>query len=148
MIVVMGILCGEEVVIRQMHHLAKRPHRGSLSNAYFIVRPKECEGVFDFLSVFDRADIARRVQLDGIYVLGSATDSADVSTIVRAHDLRTVIKRASTTMSLQRDALGYTTAVLVVTDVHEQVLLARSVPSSPAGYDALAELLTLLPMQP
>lgn len=145
-IAAIAALCGEEVRTRQMHQFVQRPHTGQLPNAYFIVTPEECDGVFDFLSIFDRHDVFRRVQLDGIYVLGSATDSADVSAVARAHDLRTTIRRASTSMSLQRDALGYGTAVLVVTDVHERVLLARGVPSSPAGYDAFAELLTFFPI--
>ena len=145
-IAALGALCGAGAILRQIHPRSTKEHQGPLPNAYFIVRSAECEGVFDFLSLFDRPEIAERVRFDGIYVLGSSADSVDVSTIARAHDLRTIVRRASSSMNVQRTALGYRTAVLVVTDVDERVLLARTVPSSAAGHVALAQLLTLLPI--
>ena len=145
-IAALGALCGAGAILRQVHPRSTKEHQGPLPNAYFIVRPTECEGAFDFLSLFDRPEIAERLRFDGIYVLGNAADSADVSMIARAHDLRTTVRRASHSMSLQRKALGYRSAVVVVTDVDEHVLLARPVPSSVDSYVALARLLTLLPI--
>ena len=145
-IAALGALCGAGAILRQVHPRRMKEHQGPLPNAYFIVRSAECEGVFDFLRLFDRSEIAERIRFDGIYVLGSSADSIDVSTIARAHDLQTIVRRASSSMNLQRNALGYRTAVLVVTDVNERVLLARTVPSSAGAYVALAQLLTLLPI--
>ena len=141
-----GALCGEAIMMHQVHDPVARPHTGELPNAYFIVRATECDGVFDFLSLFDRPDVASRVHLDGIYVIGGTRDSADVATTARAHDLHTVVYRATTPISLQRTSLGYSNAVLVITDVHEHVIIARAVPSSPTSYVAFAQFLTHTPL--
>jgi hypothetical protein len=134
-------LCGAGSVARQVHPRRAAEHHGPLPNAYLIARPAECDGVFDFLTIFERPDVAERVRFDGIYVIGNASDSATVESIARAHALRAAVRRASNALGLQRRALGYRGGVLVVTDVDERVLLARPVPSSPAGLTALAQLL-------
>lgn len=141
-----GALCGEEIIMHPLRAAVARQHTGVLPNAYFIVRATECDGVFDFLSLFDRPDVASRVHLDGIYVIGGTRDSAKVATIARAHDIQTVIHRATTPISLQRTSLGYRNAVLVITDVQEHVIIARAVPSSPTSYVAFAQLLTHTPL--
>ena len=139
-------LCGEQVVLHRMRTTVSRKHSGVLPNAYFIVRANECDGVFDFLTLFERPDVAANVLLDGIYVIGGTADSAIVAGVVRAHDLRTTVHRASAPMSFLRSALGYGNAVLVITDVHERVMVARAVPSSPTSYVEFAQLLTHTPL--
>lgn len=141
-VALLGALCGEGVIVRQMRSAVARRHTGALPNAYFIVHANECDGMFDFLSIFDRPDVASHVHFDGIYVIGDTRDSANVATVARAHDLHTTIRRASTPISFQRTALGYSNAVLVITDAHERVIIARAVPSSPSNYVAFAQLLT------
>ena len=64
-------LCATEFVHWNGQRLHTRPHHGELPNAYFVVRADECEGVFDFLSIFERQEIAHRIYFDGIYVLGN-----------------------------------------------------------------------------
>lgn len=141
-----GALSVVEVVHWNGHRQHNRPHHGQLANAYFVVRAGECEGVFDFLSMFERPEIAQRLYFDGIYVLGNATDSATVSDIARAHDLHITIRRAGFGLTQQRRALGYAGAVLVIADQDERVLYARGVPSSSAEHEALAALLTSSPL--
>jgi hypothetical protein len=123
------------------------PHRAAIPHdhraiAYLIARATECDGTFDVVSLFDRTDIRTHVQLEGIFVLGPASDSALVDSIGQAHDLHLPVRRADAAFALQRRALGYHQAVLVVADEHDQVLLARRLPATPLEYSALAELLS------
>lgn len=138
-----GALAGSAVVIRNVHprikHDAARAH--ALPTAYLLARRSECDGAFDFLSVFEREEVAASVGFDGIYVIGNATDSALVDSVAKAHDVRATVRRADNALILQRRAMGYRGAVIVVTDQDERVIVARPVPSTPSGHAALVRLL-------
>jgi hypothetical protein len=132
---------GGFTVRAQVHARQIAEHGGVLPNAYLIVRRDECEGAFDFLEIFERPEIKRRVSLDGLYVVGTPRDSAAVARIARARDVHAAVRRATSSTLLQRNALGYRRAVLVVTNRTEQVVLARAIPSTPTEYLDLARLL-------
>jgi hypothetical protein len=123
------------------------PHRAAIPHdhrpiAYLIARAAECDGSFDVLSIFDRAEVRAHVQFAGIFVVGPAADSALVDSIGHAHDLHVSVRRADAALTMRQRALGYHEAVLVVADGHDKVLLARRLPATPTEYSALAELLS------
>jgi hypothetical protein len=136
-----GSLCGAAGALRQVHSRTIGEHHGAIPNAYLIAKPLECDGLFDALLLFDRPAVGARVHFDGIYVIGTGDDSATVASVARAHGIRGKVHRADAALVLQRRALGYRGAVLVVTDARERVVLARSLLSRPDPHIALGELL-------
>lgn len=118
-------------------------HRtGSLPSAILLVQAVDCDGAIDFLQIFQRREIATRVHLDAVYVLGTSSDSATAAEVARTHNVAVLVRRAGATLSLLRRALGYSGATLIITDKRDRVLLARSAPATPQAYVQLADLLS------
>ena len=109
--------------------------------AHLILDPVECDGALDLLTLFTRPDVLRHVRLDGIFMTGSARDSSRAEEVLRLHDQNVTVQRASLQRRMERIALGYGHGVVVITDPFNRVRLARPLPSSPAEYAALGDLL-------
>lgn len=137
---------GRGVAFRQVHGRPAQARSGGEAHAYFVATPSECEGLFDFLSVFERPAISRRVQFDTIYLMGDDRALESLRESLRARGTNVSAERAPLSVALQRRSLGYATAVLVVTDGHQRVVLAHAAPSTPDAAVDLARLLAEFPL--